>query len=85
MPSRDRESLCYTFYTCPSNCYSCIISSINIFDFRRECGAKVNTVLHELGWASAKAQGLQKPITSGEKLRNSEHILYLLTDPAGFE
>lgn len=48
---------------------------------RLDCISKVNTVLDEIGWASAKAQGLLKPITSGGKLKDSEHILYLLIDP----
>lgn len=47
----------------------------------RDTVNKVNTVLDEIGWASAKAQGLLKPITSGGKLKDSEHILYLLIDP----
>ena len=34
-----------------------------------------------MGAASAKAQGLKGPITSGDKLRmQSEHIVYLLVD-----
>nr|CAD7447997.1 unnamed protein product [Timema bartmani] len=36
-----------------------------------------------MGRASAIAQGLNKPITSGERLRNSEHLVYLLIDPEG--
>ena len=43
----------------------------------------MSLVLTVLGEYSAKAQGLQKVITSGERLRNSEHIVYILTDPKG--
>ncbi|GFG39899.1 hypothetical protein Cfor_03884, partial [Coptotermes formosanus] len=45
--------------------------------------SKVSDILDEMGRASAVAQGLQKAITSGERLRNSEHTIYLLTDPEG--
>lgn len=40
----------------------------------------VVTILDEMGSASAKAQGLLKPITSWDKLRNSDHTVYLLVD-----
>lgn len=33
-----------------------------------------------MGEASAAAQGLTKPITTAERLRNSEHAVYLLID-----
>nr|CAI5836715.1 unnamed protein product [Callosobruchus analis] len=33
-----------------------------------------------MGEASARAQGLSKPITTADRLRNSEHRLYLLVD-----
>lgn len=36
-----------------------------------------------MGEASAAAQGLTKPITTSDKLRNSDHILYLLIDLDG--
>lgn len=48
---------------------------------RADCAEKVNVILEDLGWASAKAQGLKQPITSGPKFRMSEHILYILVDP----
>ena len=38
-----------------------------------------------MGEASAKAQGLPKAITSGDKLKNSEHIVYLLISPEDYE
>ncbi|CAH1116113.1 unnamed protein product [Phaedon cochleariae] len=41
---------------------------------------KVSEVVNAIGEASAAAQGLPKPITSSERLKNSEHKLYLLID-----
>ncbi|KAL0280222.1 UNVERIFIED_CONTAM: hypothetical protein PYX00_001584 [Menopon gallinae] len=49
----------------------------------QECISRVSHVLSVLGENSAKAQGLQKVITSGEKLRNTDHVVYILTDPQG--
>uniref|UniRef100_A0A0A9WA29 Alpha-tubulin N-acetyltransferase n=2 Tax=Lygus hesperus TaxID=30085 RepID=A0A0A9WA29_LYGHE len=43
----------------------------------------VINILDEMGIASAKAQDLQKPITSWEKLRNSDHMVYILVDTEG--
>ncbi|KAF6202337.1 hypothetical protein GE061_004735 [Apolygus lucorum] len=40
----------------------------------------VVNILDEMGILSAKAQDLQKPITSWDKLRNSDHHVYLLFD-----
>ncbi|XP_017304256.2 alpha-tubulin N-acetyltransferase-like, partial [Diaphorina citri] len=47
------------------------------------CYHHMSEILDKIGWASAVAQGLQKPITSALKMQNSEHILYLLTDRTG--
>ena len=58
------------------------IKLLTIFYFR-DCLSKVSYVLTILGEKSARAQGLQKVITSGEKLRNSDHIVYILIDPKG--
>lgn len=33
-----------------------------------------------MGQASGIAQELKSPITSAEKMRNSDHILYLMTE-----
>ncbi len=42
---------------------------------------RISEILDAMGAASAKAQGLKGPITSGDKLRTqSEHIVYLLVD-----
>lgn len=42
---------------------------------------RVSEILDCMGAASAKAQGLKAPITSGDKLRTqSEHMVYLLVD-----
>lgn len=42
--------------------------------------SKVTQIVNAMGEASAHAQGLSKPITTADKLRNSEHRLYLLID-----
>jgi len=47
--------------------------------YRLACDVVIK-ILDEMGVASAKAQDLQKPITSWEKLRNSDHTVYLLVD-----
>ncbi|XP_075229251.1 alpha-tubulin N-acetyltransferase-like isoform X2 [Lycorma delicatula] len=47
------------------------------------CSNLLAEVVDEMGLASAKAQGLLKPITSAERLRNSEHVVYLLAEPEG--
>ncbi|XP_063910932.1 uncharacterized protein LOC135128051 [Zophobas morio] len=41
---------------------------------------KVSEIVNAMGEASAAAQGLTKPITTADRLRNSEHTLYLLID-----
>lgn len=41
---------------------------------------KVSEVVNAMGEASAAAQGLTKPITTAERLRNSEHNIYVLID-----
>jgi len=45
--------------------------------------AKVSSVLDKMGVVSAKAQGLPAAITSAAKLRNIDHVVYILTDPEG--
>lgn len=45
--------------------------------------AKVSDIINELGEASARAQGLSKAVTTAQKLRNSDHIVYLLSEPTG--
>lgn len=44
---------------------------------------KVGEVITALGEASANAQGLSQPITTGHKVRNQDHNVYVLTDPNG--
>lgn len=44
---------------------------------------KLSDIINTMGEASAAAQGLTKPITTADKLKNSEHTLYLLVDPKG--
>jgi alpha-tubulin N-acetyltransferase 1 len=43
----------------------------------------MSEVIDAMGIASAKAQGLRTPITSADRLRNSDYILYVLFDPEG--
>ncbi|KAL1517301.1 hypothetical protein ABEB36_001082 [Hypothenemus hampei] len=42
--------------------------------------SKIAQIVNAIGEASAHAQGLTKPITTADRLRNSEHRLYLLID-----
>lgn len=49
----------------------------------RDFSPKISDILDEMGRASAIAQGLQKAVTSGERLRNSDHTVYLLIDTEG--
>lgn len=49
--------------------------------FLRDAITRTTEVVNAMGEASAKAQGLSKPITTAERLRNSEQQrLYLLVD-----
>ncbi|CAH0546557.1 unnamed protein product [Brassicogethes aeneus] len=43
--------------------------------------SKVTEIVNALGESSAAAQGLTKAITTADRLRNSEHKLFLLIDP----
>ncbi|XP_076248478.1 alpha-tubulin N-acetyltransferase [Calliopsis andreniformis] len=45
-----------------------------------ECQRQLSRILDDMGEASARAQGLNKPITSSLKLRDTDHIVYLLVD-----
>jgi len=45
------------------------------------CASLIADVIDTMGIASAKAQSLQHPITSAEKMRNFDHILYLMIEP----
>ncbi|XP_067203278.1 alpha-tubulin N-acetyltransferase-like isoform X2 [Linepithema humile] len=45
-----------------------------------ECQRLLSRILDDMGEASAKAQGLNKPITSALKLRDTDHTIYLLVD-----
>lgn len=55
-------------------------ADVMIFCFRDSI-SKVTDVVNALGAASANAQGLTRPITTSDRLRNSEQqILYLLID-----
>ncbi|XP_032677293.1 alpha-tubulin N-acetyltransferase [Odontomachus brunneus] len=45
-----------------------------------ECQRLLSRILDDMGEASARAQGLNKPITSALKLRDTDHTVYLLVD-----
>jgi hypothetical protein len=40
----------------------------------------ISNILDKMGEASGIAQELKSPITSAEKLRRSDHTLYLMTE-----
>ncbi|CAG9860491.1 unnamed protein product [Phyllotreta striolata] len=42
--------------------------------------SKVGEIVNEMGSASAKSQGLLRPLTTTDKLKNSQHDLYLAVD-----
>lgn len=46
----------------------------------REATAKVSEIINEIGETSATSQGLSVPVTSSDKLRRSDHILYVLNE-----
>ncbi|XP_063701267.1 alpha-tubulin N-acetyltransferase isoform X3 [Culicoides brevitarsis] len=46
----------------------------------KEATAKIAEVVNDIGETSAKSQGLSVPVTSGEKLRRSDHVIYLLNE-----
>ncbi|XP_059477560.1 alpha-tubulin N-acetyltransferase-like isoform X2 [Neocloeon triangulifer] len=48
-----------------------------------ECQHKVAVILDKIGESSGIAQGLQSPVTSADRLRNSDHKVYLLTNSEG--
>ncbi|XP_057333363.1 alpha-tubulin N-acetyltransferase-like [Microplitis mediator] len=50
-----------------------------------ESQRQISRILDDMGEASAMAQGLSKPITSALKLRDTDHVVYLLVDNAGNE
>ncbi|XP_034183394.1 alpha-tubulin N-acetyltransferase [Osmia lignaria lignaria] len=45
-----------------------------------ECQRQLSRILDDMGEASARAQGLNKSITNSLKLRDTDHIVYLLVD-----
>ena len=51
--------------------------------FFSECQRLLSRILDDMGEASARAQGLNKPITSALKLRDTDHMVYLLVDNEG--
>jgi alpha-tubulin N-acetyltransferase 1 len=61
--------------------YHLVDCQLLLFINSRDHASKISDILDEMGRASAAAQGLQKAVTSGERLRNSDHTIYLLIDP----
>lgn len=51
--------------------------------YRSDTTTKMSEIINELGEASARAQGLNKPVTTAQKLRNSDQIIYLLSENLG--
>uniref|UniRef100_A0A6B2E4U0 Alpha-tubulin N-acetyltransferase n=1 Tax=Phlebotomus kandelakii TaxID=1109342 RepID=A0A6B2E4U0_9DIPT len=45
--------------------------------------SKVSEILNDIGEASAQAQGLTRPVTTAQKLRNSDHMVYLMSEKNG--
>lgn len=49
----------------------------------QKCVDRISDILDEMGKASAKAQGLQRAVTSGEKMKNVDYTVYIFVDPEG--
>ncbi|XP_071443721.1 alpha-tubulin N-acetyltransferase-like [Hetaerina americana] len=47
------------------------------------CQENISTILDAMGKASAAAQGLNVAITTGDRLKNSDQIVYMLVDKNG--
>ncbi|KAF4522261.1 hypothetical protein B566_EDAN011957 [Ephemera danica] len=45
-----------------------------------ECQQKISVILDKIGQSSGVAQGLQTAVTSSDRLKNTEHRVYLLSD-----
>uniref|UniRef100_A0A336KAF2 CSON003497 protein n=1 Tax=Culicoides sonorensis TaxID=179676 RepID=A0A336KAF2_CULSO len=45
-----------------------------------EATARIAEIINEIGEASAKTQDLCVPVTTGDKLRRSDHVIYLLNE-----
>jgi alpha-tubulin N-acetyltransferase 1 len=58
----------------------CVLRFVSNFFISRDCASKISDILDEMGRLSAVAQELRHAITSGERLRKSEHVVYLLID-----
>lgn len=53
------------------------------FFFFSDAIAKISEIINELGELSARAQGLSKSVTTAQKLRQSDQIVYLLAENTG--
>lgn len=61
-----------------------IIARFKVFFLNyRDASTKMSEIINTLGEASARAQGLNKAVTSAQKLRNSDHCVYLMADNSG--
>ncbi|GAB0100596.1 Alpha-tubulin N-acetyltransferase [Sergentomyia squamirostris] len=45
--------------------------------------SKISEIINDVGEASARAQGLTRAVTTAQKLRNSDHIVYLMSEKQG--
>ncbi|XP_055687903.1 alpha-tubulin N-acetyltransferase isoform X2 [Lutzomyia longipalpis] len=45
--------------------------------------SKISEIINDMGEASARAQGLTRAVTTAQKLRNSDHSLYLMSEKGG--
>lgn len=65
--------------------YVCAISCLIITPFNhfRDTTSKLSEIINDMGEASARAQGLTRPVTTAQKLRNSEHTVYLMHEKGG--
>jgi alpha-tubulin N-acetyltransferase 1 len=46
----------------------------------RECQKKVSYILDKIGVSSGIAQGLNVPVTTADRLKNSDHRVYVMSD-----
>lgn len=54
-----------------------------VFISIRETATRISEIINEVGEASARAQGLSKPVTTAQKLRNSDHVVYIISENSG--
>lgn len=83
----DRRQLMYAGFIPSTLCsqQSQVIKQICVcfVCFHRDMTTKMTEIINSMGEASARAQGLNKAVTTSQKLRNSDQMVYLLTDNSG--